>query len=615
VNYEYEEFSSFKQDSFGVQVKQNLSNHLKVGGTYVEQDKNDADYSIRGANAELRYDADTFVSVDYNVTEETQMVNNTSIDGGLTIDTQGIEISDGESGYSTSVRAQYKPFDTTLIKGSFSKQTENYSSTGNTSLSGSETITAQIIQNIFSNIKLSLKHRIQNSETTSNEALGDNNKVTTSTVGLNMIKSEWDYRLEYLYQEVTKEQELSSWQGSLSQYSQEVIGARTGYQLNEKSKVYIGGQASVSGYKNEKAYLGMIASFDNGMSVDIRQSIGKQGNATSLGLSKKVSVETDKTLNFESGHDAFGEKYSKTSFGINSAVSKNSNVYYKTDYSSYNSRLVESQIIGHSKSFSDNLKMDMSYESASYDETSVAINRDVGALLMRYDVPGTCFISSKLEMRRDVGLSKKYQYVTINNFRLNLLENLEVSSRVNYSIIKNDSTEEDEGGFLEFGIGFAYRPLKSDKLNLLSRYSRITEDDLITRNTPLSLISSEKRDVFSLEGIYDFNHLFQAVGKVAYRLSEEKVGPRDWVESDTYLYLGRLNYHIINNWDIGAEYRVFENKQNHDTLEGWLLEINRNFGRYFKLGVGYNFTEYNDDLRYKENFDSKGWFLRAIGKY
>jgi hypothetical protein len=96
---------------------------------------------------------------------------------------------------------------------------------------------------------------------------------------------------------------------------------------------------------------------------------------------------------------------------------------------------------------------------------------------------------------------------------------------------------------------------------------------------------------------------------------DEKVGPRDWTASQTYLYIARLNFHVTNKWDIAGEYRTLANRQIEDSKSGWLIEIDREIIKYARLGVGYNFTDYDDDLANNDNYDSGGWFVRVNGKY
>jgi opacity protein-like surface antigen len=47
---------------------------------------------------------------------------------------------------------------------------------------------------------------------------------------------------------------------------------------------------------------------------------------------------------------------------------------------------------------------------------------------------------------------------------------------------------------------------------------------------------------------------------------------------------------------------------------GWLVGLDRQLGENFKVGVGYNFTDFSDDLTDLE-YDNHGWFLNLAGFY
>ena len=47
---------------------------------------------------------------------------------------------------------------------------------------------------------------------------------------------------------------------------------------------------------------------------------------------------------------------------------------------------------------------------------------------------------------------------------------------------------------------------------------------------------------------------------------------------------------------------------------GGLLAVYRHIGDNLKVGVGYNFTDFDDDLT-SNDYDSKGWFINLVGKY
>mgnify|MGYP006200657497 CR=1 FL=1 len=47
---------------------------------------------------------------------------------------------------------------------------------------------------------------------------------------------------------------------------------------------------------------------------------------------------------------------------------------------------------------------------------------------------------------------------------------------------------------------------------------------------------------------------------------------------------------------------------------GWLAGVDRDLGKNFRIGAGYNFTDFSDDLT-DFDYDHKGWFLNLVGSY
>ena len=50
------------------------------------------------------------------------------------------------------------------------------------------------------------------------------------------------------------------------------------------------------------------------------------------------------------------------------------------------------------------------------------------------------------------------------------------------------------------------------------------------------------------------------------------------------------------------------------TRQGWLVGLDRDIGKNFRIGAGYNFTEFSDDLT-DFDYDHEGWFLNMVGMY
>jgi hypothetical protein len=70
----------------------------------------------------------------------------------------------------------------------------------------------------------------------------------------------------------------------------------------------------------------------------------------------------------------------------------------------------------------------------------------------------------------------------------------------------------------------------------------------------------------------------------------------------------------VYGWDALAEYRWLNVDEGDSTRQGWLLGVDRHLGERFRVGVGYNFTDFSDDLT-RVDFDHAGWFLNVSGNY
>jgi hypothetical protein len=121
--------------------------------------------------------------------------------------------------------------------------------------------------------------------------------------------------------------------------------------------------------------------------------------------------------------------------------------------------------------------------------------------------------------------------------------------------------------------------------------------------------------VFAVDANYDLTARWTVGGKIARRQGEIKQG-RDsgvWFDSTTDLYIVRADWHIVKNWDFLIEGRLLDVSGSQDSRSGALVALHRHFGEHVKLGVGYNFTDFSDDLT-NLDYNAKGWFVNLVGK-
>ncbi len=78
------------------------------------------------------------------------------------------------------------------------------------------------------------------------------------------------------------------------------------------------------------------------------------------------------------------------------------------------------------------------------------------------------------------------------------------------------------------------------------------------------------------------------------------------------LYTVRGDVHFIRQWDALVEARELRVNEADDRRAGYLLAIYRHMGNHMKLGAGYNFTDFSDDLT-DLSYRSRGPFLNILG--
>jgi hypothetical protein len=127
---------------------------------------------------------------------------------------------------------------------------------------------------------------------------------------------------------------------------------------------------------------------------------------------------------------------------------------------------------------------------------------------------------------------------------------------------------------------------------------------------------AQKSSILSTDASYDITAWVTVGAKYAFRMSELKDnalgGP--WFDSQAHLLIGRMDLHVAKEWDLLGELRMLETTTTGEKKTGALVGVYRHMNDNFKFGVGYNFTEFSDDLaNLRQN--NRGVFVNAIGKF
>jgi len=251
-------------------------------------------------------------------------------------------------------------------------------------------------------------------------------------------------------------------------------------------------------------------------------------------------------------------------------------------------------------------------QKAQIDKQEGVTDRDAYSLGLSYKKGGSD-ASARVEYRRDIGTNDETeQFVTTNRANLRVSPSVRLQGKFNHSQTNDLLGDESDAHFTEAAIGVAVRPVNHDRLNVLGKVTYT--DDL----QPLSQSTNpdEKALIASLESSYQLSQRWEIGGKLAHKESEIRADRNagNWSRNDASLAAVRARYHMTRNWDASAEYRWMNSAESADVQHGASISVDRHIGNKMKVGIGYNFTDFDDDLGNNDG-TVKGWFLNLIGKF
>jgi hypothetical protein len=136
--------------------------------------------------------------------------------------------------------------------------------------------------------------------------------------------------------------------------------------------------------------------------------------------------------------------------------------------------------------------------------------------------------------------------------------------------------------------------------------------------TPTDLVAdySQRSHVFSIDTIYDLLAWLSVGAKYGLRIGELRTPKIDgeWYSSKADLIILRLDLRLVREWDALIEARRLKVYEADDERSGFLVAIYRHITDNFKIGAGYNFTDFSDNLT-DLSYRSHGWFINAIASF
>lgn len=174
-----------------------------------------------------------------------------------------------------------------------------------------------------------------------------------------------------------------------------------------------------------------------------------------------------------------------------------------------------------------------------------------------------------------------------------------------------------DGTYVEASVGYAYRPVAHDRFNALFKYTFLYDlpgAEQVNVNGELNG-PAQRSHILSADMIYDVTPWLSVGAKYGFRIGDQRArSATAWTRSDVHLGILRADFHIVKEWDATLEGRVLWSPVSGTVDYGALAAVYKHVGENFKIGLGYNFGRFSDDLR-DLTLDDQGVFFNLVGKF
>jgi hypothetical protein len=221
-----------------------------------------------------------------------------------------------------------------------------------------------------------------------------------------------------------------------------------------------------------------------------------------------------------------------------------------------------------------------------------------------------------LEYRHEQGTFERDTWLLKNTLGYQVNPDWRFLGRLNISRSQSNQGDFYDGEFTELVAGYAWRPINNDRWNTLFKYTwfyNLPSPGQLANGALADF--AQKSHVLSVDTVYDVRPWVSVGGKLGWRHGELKDTKVDgnWYASSAWLGVLRADWHWVHEWDVLTELRQLNVDAADDSQSGALVAVYKHLGKHFKLGAGYNFTDFSDDLT-DVSYRSHGWFINLIGK-
>jgi hypothetical protein len=261
-----------------------------------------------------------------------------------------------------------------------------------------------------------------------------------------------------------------------------------------------------------------------------------------------------------------------------------------------------------------------SLETGRIDDATTGVFRRTAATLGLGYAKNGFRVGSSVEARYESGSPARTQRVWLfrNTLDYGINPDWRFLGRLNFAIANGTQANVTNADYVEGIVGFAYRPVRHERLNALARITYFQDLGPVGQISGSGRAQSPKQisRIVSLDANYDLSSAITVGAKYGYRSGSVSQGrdSNSFVSSDAHLGIVRVDYRVARKWDALVEGRILSVSASHDQRLGALGAVYRHVNNAVKLGIGYSLCDFSDDLT-DQSYSSHGPFLNLVGKF
>jgi flagellar motor protein MotB len=627
VHYEYVPgFDQLNDVAYGGRASHWFGDHVKLGVTATAQDQLGQSQTLGGADLTLRKDAGTYVKLESAATQGPGLGEQSSLDGGYTFTQVPQDLSPDAQARANRVEAVA---DLHTLSDKLNGRVTTYYQQRGAGYSAPGQVTLKDTEQYGGTFDLALGKK-------KTSALKVKMDARDETLGLSTqaLSADLSHPLGAHWTVVGGVRHDDRQDNSTVVPVTQTEGSRTDgavkfvYDSKKDWKAYGFGQVTAehSGTRDANNRLGFGGDYKTSKRLSLHGEVsdGDLGPAAKAGAEYMLSDKSKlySTYALDNERDDFGVQTEKGTFtsGFRTQTSQKLSIYgeEKYTYGDVPTGLTHAYGVdfGNKKGWRFGASTEVgtlvdNLTHAPLDRTAFSLSAGRTSKAMTY--------AGALEYRTDkTSTDKRATWLLKNRLSYRTSPDWTFIGKLNVSDSTSTQGEFYAGRFAEGVLGYAYRPVENDRFNALAKYTyfyNLPSPDQVSA-AGVSADYVQRSQIVSLDAVYDLTRRWSLGAKYAYRFGEMATDRSNPVffNSRGQLIIVRADWHFVRQWDMSVEARQRNEIDAGDSRSGALFGIYRHLGNHVKMGIGYNFTDFSDDLT-NLDFNSQGFFINVVGKF